>query len=333
MIYNISLEDLIQKNKKYLLSFLKKNLINIKMNEQWVDLINKNKNNYIYQKIIFNKLYDFDNNESRIYLNNDEPDIIIITSGQSNSAGWGTTYNPKLEIDQVDKNIFCYNIDNKIWCLANLSNDSLGSLNQNRFKNQNSLAFQFAKNLIKNNPMIKVGLICISYSNRPICNWVKYNEGEIYYNEHQRLINSNPTKKDEGIYFDEIEKIYEEAMGKLRNKSKLNLIIWHQGETDMIFKSNLDYYEDALKKLIENFDNLTNNKLIGFIGGTILNNNKLYSNGINSIIRKNLNDLYNYAELSNLGRSDELHFTTESIRESGKLYYNSYELLVNKLKK
>jgi hypothetical protein len=332
MIYNIKLEELIQKNKKYILSFLKKNSINIKLNEQWIKIINENKNNYIFQKIIFNKLFEFDTNRNRLFLNNEEPDIIIIGSGQSNSGSWGTTYNPKLEIDQPNENILSYHIDKKKWVLADLSNESLGSLKQNRFKNQNSLCFQFAQNLVKNNPNIKVGLICIAHSNRSISHWVKYQENSIYYTENQRLINANPKKETEGIYFEEIKKVYEEAVGKLRNKNILNMVIWHQGESDMIFKSNLDYYEESLKNLIIKFNELTENKLIGFIGGTILNNQKFDSNGINSIIRKDLNKLYNYAELSNLARSDELHFNTEAIRTAGELYYKEYENLVNKLK-
>ena len=334
MIYNIKLEELIQKNKKYILSFLKKNLINIKLNEQWMKIINENRNNYIFQKIIFNKLIEFDTNRNRLFLNNEEPDIIIICSGQSNSGSWGTTYNPKLEIDQPNNNILTYNIDEKKWVLADLRNESLGSLKQNRFKNQNSLCFQFAQNLVKNNPNIKVGLICITHANRSISHWVKYEKESIYYTENQRLINSNPKREYEGIYFEQIKKVYEEAIGKLRNKNILNMVIWHQGESDMIFKSNLDYYEESLKNLIIQFNELTENKLIGFISGTILNNNnqKFNSNGINSIIRKDLDKLYNYAELSDLARSDELHFSSESIRTAGKLYYKAYENLVNKLK-
>jgi hypothetical protein len=133
-MYNINLEKLIQKNKKYILSFLKKNLINIKLNVQWIKIINENKNNYIFQKIIFNRLYNFDN-RNRLFLNNEEPDIIIIGSSQSNSGSWGTTYNPKLEIDQPNENILSYHIDKKKWVLADLKNELLGSLKQNRFKN------------------------------------------------------------------------------------------------------------------------------------------------------------------------------------------------------
>jgi len=76
------------------------------------------------------------------------------------------------------------------------------------------------------------------------------------------------------------------------------------------------------------------NCLLGFIGGTILNNknNKFCSDEINSIIRKEVDKLYNYAELSNLTKADELHFTSEATRIAGKLYYEAYENLVNKFK-
>ena len=335
MIYNIKLQDLVQKNKKYTLYYLKKNLINIKTNEQWTKMINENKNNYISQKIINNKLIEFENNKLNHIFRNNEPNIIIICSGQSNSGGWGSTYNPKLDIDQPNENILSYNIDEKKWVLADLTNNSLGSINQNRLNNQNSIAFQYAKHLVQNNPLIKVGLICLSYANRPIGNWITYNKEDIYYKENQRLINSIPKKENEGIYFEKIKELYEESISKLRNnKNLLHIVIWHQGETDMIFKSNLEYYEASLIKLINQFKELTNNCLLGFIGGTILNNknNKFCSDEINSIIRKEVDKLYNYAELSNLTKADELHFTSEATRIAGKLYYEAYENLVNKFK-
>jgi hypothetical protein len=334
MIYNIKLEDLIQKNKKYVLNYLKKNLINIKTNEQWMKMINENKNNYIVQKIINNKLIEFENNKLNQIFTNNEPNIIIICSGQSNSGGFGTTSNQKIELDQPNENILSYHIDEKKWVLADLSNDSLGSINQNRFKNQNSIGFQFAKNLVNNNPLIKVGLICINYNNQAICNWVEFNKDEKYYNEYEKLIYMS-NRQNKMNNFKIIQNIYEEAISKLRNNNNLlNIVIWHQGETDNISKSNPEYYEEALIKLINLSKELTNNKLLGFIGGTILNNknNNMNSDIINNIIRKKLDNIYNYAELSELSRSDNLHFSNESIRTAGKLYYEAYESIINKLK-
>ena len=117
---------------------------------------------------------------------------------------------------------------------------------------------------------------------------------------------------------------------------KIDVIIWHQGETDVYHNSTKEYYNHSINKLIDQFTEFSDNKVVPFIGGTILSNDlpDYNTDTINSIIRnKNRNHLYNYAELSNLEKEDYLHFTSEATRIGGKLYYYAYINLMNKLSK
>ena len=341
-MFQYKLNNVIQKNLKFCLNFTKQNIIDENVYNEWVKIINTYKMDYVNQLIIYNKFIKLSQKRNlktkNIYANNiyiKNINVIIIVSGQSNAGGWGTIYNPKIDIDQPNENIFAYNIDEKKWVKADLSNGSLGCNNQNRLINQNLMGFQFAQHLVRNNPFMKIGIITLAFNNKPIGNWVFYDKENKYYEENNRLVNCVPNKEEQGYYYKLIREIYEEATSDLKNKDNLmNVVIWHQGETDMINNSKLDYYEDALKKLINQFKDLTNNRLLGIIGGTILNNrnNKYNSDGINSIIRKDIDNLYNYAELSNLERGDDLHFSTEATRIGGKLYYEEYKNLINKFK-
>ena len=47
----------------------------------------------------------------------------------------------------------------------------------------------------------------------------------------------------------------------------------------------------------------------------------------------NISEPYNYAELSHLDSDkDGFHFVTESCRKAGKLYFEAYEELINKIR-
>ena len=109
--------------------------------------------------------------------------------------------------------------------------------------------------------------------------------------------------------------------------SRLVAILWHQGESDILYNSNPIYYQIAFNKLIDQFSELSSNKLPAFIAGTILKNKN--SDNINNIIRNTNNKrFYNFVELSNLGRNDSVHFTTRSTRTGGKYYFDSYQKLI-----
>jgi len=121
---------------------------------------------------------------------------------------------------------------------------------------------------------------------------------------------------EQGYYFNLHKASYYKAISLLFKKNiKIDVILWHQGESDNILKSNLDYYKIALNKVIKQYSILNNNKITPFIAGTILNyyESNTNSDNINYIIRNINLKYYNFAELSNLeSNEDKLHFTTNS---------------------
>jgi hypothetical protein len=337
MELNYNLQELIKINKNNSLIYLQNNYINYDLYIYIIDIINKYKDIYEYQKIIFNNLNNIRNMKNipnyNIY-QNDEPNFIILTSGQSNAGGWTTIYDQNVEIDQPNSNIKAYDINKKSWVLANLDNGSLGSYEQCRKPNQNLFAFQYAQNLIKNNPSIKPGIICVTCGAKPISNWVFYDENSPYYEEN--LKSSIRSERPVGYFFDKLKNTYNEAMLQLSTfkSKKIDVVIWHQGESDVVYNSNLDYYNESLNVLIDQFTELSENKVVPFIGGTILKNDlpTYNTNNINDIIRNtDRKRLYNYAELSELPINDYIHFNTEATRKGGVLYYEAYKNLVDKL--
>ena len=102
----------------------------------------------------------------------------------------------------------------------------------------------------------------------------------------------------------------------------------------------MEYFNYAYLKVIDQFNELNKYNLTPFIAGTLLNNKKIskinrpYNQIFNKIIRnKNNKYLYNYAELSDLeSDKDNFHFITKSTRKAGKLYFEAYEELINKIR-
>ena len=267
----------------------------------------------------------------------DEPNFIILVSGQSNAGGWGSFYDENNIHDQPNDNIFGYDIKNSIWKKANLEDTSLGIQNE-RIPGKNLFAFHFAKHLIKKFPGIKPGIINVCSGGKSIANWALFDKNEYYYKYNQNKISLY--NLEQGHYFNFHKVSYYKAISLLFKKNikkniKIDVILWHQGESDNILNSNLDYYKIALNKVIKQYSILNNNKITPFIAGTILDyyESNTNSDNINNIIRdtSNKNESYNYAELSKLKcNEDKLHFTTESHRTAGKLYFDAYIKVLEK---
>ena len=329
MYINLSNEELKIMNIQFIHKLLSNDYISLDTYKKWYKIIN---NYQDYQKIIFNNFNTMKKNKNipnyHLYDLN-EPNFIIITSGQSNAGGWGTKYNSDIPIDQPYNRIQSYDIEQKKWVVADLSNGSLGGFNQCRMPTQNLFAFQYAKHLIKNNKGIRPGIICYSCGNKPIGNWVKFKPDEEYYDENIRTCNGPNKNLPPGYLFEKIKDIYNDATLQLSSSynKKINAIIWHQGESDILYNSNPIYYQIAFNKLIDQFSELSSNKLPAFIAGTILKNKN--SDNINNIIRNTNNKrFYNFVELSNLNRNDSVHFTTIATRTGGKYYFDSYQKLI-----
>lgn len=263
-----------------------------------------------------------------------EPNFIIVSSGQSNAGGWNSKYNKDVLIDQVDDGIFSYNVNTNQWVQANLEDDSLGSTIRCRAPGTNLFVFQFAKHLKARYPGIRPGIINECEGGRPISIWAKFNKNEKYYNEYLRTIKF--TNRNGGDVFNILEETVHNAFKQLINYNsiKIDVVLWHQGESDYIINSNPDYYRIALEKVINQFKKLNNNELTPFIAGTVLDYylNNYNSDPINHVIRTINGEYYNYAELSNLKSSeDKIHFSSEATRIGGRLYFEAYQNLRKKL--
>lgn len=311
---------------------LKLNLITFKTYSNWIKLpyFFPEQNRELFKKI--NKFYLLNTPIYRIF-NKNEPNFIILSSGQSNAGGWGSYYDSNNIEDRPNENILSYNVNKHKWVTANLEDDSLGNTNTCRTKGSNLFVFHFAKQLLKHYPGIRPGIINICDGGEPICVWTKFDKNEKYYNEYQRTLKS--TNYEGYDLFNTVKKNYKNAMLQLSNynTNKIDVVIWHQGETDYFTKSEPSYYKKALEKVIEQFNELNNDDLVPFISGTILDyyESGYNSDSINNIIR-NMNDkLYNFAELSKLeSTQDKIHFVSSSTRTGGRLYFEAYQKLMKK---
>jgi hypothetical protein len=319
----LTCENITKKNIVIIQELYLTNIISINKYKEWLKII---KNYPKYYLIIFNNLNNFKKeNINLVILYNNEPNFIILVSGQSNAGGWGSLYEKNNIYDQPNDNIFGFDITNLTWKKASLNDTSLGISNE-RVKGTNLFAFHFAKHLIEKFPGIKPGIINVSSGGKSIANWSIFDKNEIFYKYNQEKISLY--NLIQGHYFNIHEVAYNKAISLLSNNNiKINVVLWHQGESDNILKSNLDYYNIALNKVINQYSNLNNNNITPFIAGTILDyyESNTNSDNINNIIRNIKNESYNFVELSKLkSNEDKLHFTTESTRIAGKLYFDAY---------
>jgi len=326
----LSQENITKKNIDIIQELYSNNNITLNKYKEWLEIIKKYPNFYL---TILNNLNNFKKNINIVISYNNEPNFIILVSGQSNAGGWGSLYDKNNIYDQPNDNIFGFDITNSIWKKASLTDTSLGPENE-RVPGKNLFAFHFAKHLIEKFPGIKPGIINVCSGGKSITNWALFDKNEVYYKYNLEKISLYNLVQ--GHYFNIHKVSYHKAISLLSNNNiKINVILWHQGESDNILNSNLDYYNIALNKVINQYTTLNNNKITPFIAGTILDYYKSNTNSdnINNIIRniKIKNESYNYAELSKLKcNEDKLHFTTESHHIAGKLYFDAYIKVLEK---
>jgi len=308
-----------------------------------IDFINKEKKSCIK---IDQQIVDAENLKIRCKLknnkrlnnlnisSNDEPNFIILVSGQSNAGGWASSYDVNNINDQPNENIFGYDITNSVWKKADLKDTSLGP-SYGRAPGTNLFAFHFAKHLIEKFPKIKPGIINICSGGKPIADWAIFDKNEEYYEYNKKFAKLHDL--EQGNFFNIHKYVYYKALLDILNCSKkIDVVLWHQGETDNLLNSDLKYYNIALSKVIDQYTKLNNNLSTPFIAGTILDfyKSNYNSDNINNIIRNIKKNYYNYAELSKLEQADEFHFTSESHRLMGKLYFDAYiKLLENSSEK
>ena len=244
------------------------------------------------------------------------PDIIILVSGQSNSQGWGGIYE-HIPSDDIHPNILGWDTESNLWKVFDLKN-SIGT----KPKNMQNFAFHFAKRMIIDKPNIKIGIIIHGLGGQPISRWTLPNPNLI------PSIDIN--KKDDGDIYRDIVDIVSNCV-KITNTytntripSKLHSILWHQGEADYL--ESFEYYQQRLICLINKFRSESFCSFnTPFILGELLDN--FPYNKQNFVIDKFNTNSIKCARTKNLpcNFNDVLHFSTQSHRLMGSLYYDKYK--------
>ena len=152
-------------------------------------------------------------------------DLILVT-GQSNALGAGTSFDELL--DAPHSQVMAYT--NEGWRIADLH--QIWDLNwfprnDPNTPPSNNFSLHFGKRVVTRAPDRVVGFILMSAPGSPISHW-----------------------DVDGEFFNEIRNEVSQAINELPFKSKLDGILWHQGESD---GEDRDEYGNALYDLITRF--------------------------------------------------------------------------------
>jgi hypothetical protein len=284
--------------------------------------------------------------------NKNLPNFIIALSGQSNSQGFNSLYDPANPDDQPDSRIFGWNPALSQWQIADLNTDSLG-YNYPSFKPHGSqcLAFHFAKRLIESNPNIRPGIINLGMTGATIAFWAKWKPNDKWYSTNQANVAKyegldffpDYHTRNTGYLYDAHFMQIDIALQKLNPQNRfVNVICWHQGESD---PDPQGYLYDSLQLVISQYYNDFASKgyldpsRFGFIAGS--------TTGSFALMEPNDSDVNQQLELLNhdstpytkevdgtdLARNaffgtsnivDYWHYTAESQRRLGRRYFNAY---------
>ncbi len=265
---------------------------------------------YFYQK---NDVNTYKSITVDVYVNNIEhkPDFILLLTGQSNSQGYGGWYETTSLQDAIDENILSWNCYRNVWEVANLEN-TIGT----KPANYQSFGFHFAKEWIKYNYDKKIGIVMYGFGSQSISRWIEPNSS---------LISSSfQFKQDTGDIFEQTVNQLSLAL-KAADKKCIDTILWHQGEADC-FESE-EYYRSRLTHLIQQYRKQSfASENLPFIVGELAISNKILSkqNNVLRSLNTNNDQFTRCSKTSQLRTSDGIHFTSQSHREMGKLYYYEY---------
>ena len=264
-----------------------------------------------------------------------KPNFIIALTGQSNSQGCNAFYDSNNIYDQPHERIFGFNSTSQSWEIGDLNTESSGSF-WHKPAGWQSLAFHFAKRLVEAYPDIRPGIINLGIGGQNISRWAKFsNNNQWYQTNIDRATFSNVQQGD--IYDMHVEKI-SQALSQLdTHHQKLNVICWHQGESD---GGNVgsNYYTDALKQVINQYRNLPYcDSKTPFIVGETTGGDIGTDQGweARNIQLRNLNidaDPYtkcvNCADLETsngqYNNNDEIHFSANAQRKMGTRYFRAF---------
>jgi len=224
----------------------------------------------------------------------DITDLILIT-GQSNTLGAGTAFDAAL--DAPDDALFAFTDEG--WQVADLHQVWDGRWfprNHPDTAPSNNFGLHFGKEVLKQDQRRVVGFILMPAPGQPISHW-----------------------HPDGEYFAQIRNTVSQAINELPNKSAVDGILWHQGESD---GGDHDYYGQALYHLIESF---RSEYWFGYERPFICGETARFA--VNLQLRKlnwDNNPWTACVSGEGLATLDDTHFTAESLRTIGHRYAEAY---------
>lgn len=222
-------------------------------------------------------------------------DLILVT-GQSNALGADTRFDPNL--DGPDQRVFAYTHNGwqvasltQIWDLGWFPRGNPGS------DPSNNLSLHFGKQVTAADPGRVVGFVLVTGPGQPISYWQPY-----------------------GDFFNTIRNRVSNAINELPSKSRIDGILWHQGESD---GQDDPAYGRALYALIEAFRSESwfgaNRPFICGETAALPVNNQL-----NRLNRDGNPDTACVAAEGLETRGDDAHFSAGALRTLGRRYADQY---------
>ena len=263
-----------------------------------------------------------------------EFDMILAITGQSNSQGAGAYYDFDNSADQIDDRIFGWNTVNHQWEVADLRTESTGAVWYGKVLRWQSPAFHFAKCYIKEHENAKIGIINVGLGGNSISRWVHFDPTHEHYHNSFILANDSWGGIPGDLYNIHVHNI-KNAL-KLVVNTKIDCLMWHQGEQDGWERNDMnlsDFYEESLNTVIKQYRNEdfgfkempfivgeTSGGYVGYNKGWEARNIQLRA--LNYDADENTKCVY----LSDLSTQiDKVHFSAETFRKMGKRYYECFK--------
>lgn len=233
---------------------------------------------------------------------------LILVSGQSNALGAETAIHDPAPYDEdLDSPVRrVYFFTHTGWSIGSLQQlwdlnwYPRGDIAENP---ANNFAFHFAKNVVLQDAGKVLGVVLVTAPGAPISHW----------------------DKDKPFY-SSIERKVERALDALPHKSKIDAVLWHQGETDYYAS---DYYSNKLNQLIRN---LRGESWVDWSAPFICG--ETYNAPVNSSLAAlNTDGDSRTACVSSGGLTtvgDGVHFSASSLRVLGSRFASKYMDIVDK---
>uniref|UniRef100_A0A6C0F692 Sialate O-acetylesterase domain-containing protein n=1 Tax=viral metagenome TaxID=1070528 RepID=A0A6C0F692_9ZZZZ len=252
------------------------------------------------------------------------PNFIIVLSGQSNSQGWNAEVEECNWQDKLHERIFGYNVDELRWEIADLKTQSLGS-SWYRKPGWQSLAFHMARRLVEAYVDIRPGIINLGIGGQSICRWVKYEQGDLWYKFNcERAFAVGVCQGD---VFDMHSKYINDALNLCEGKCRVDVICWHQGESDSdLLGGNSEYYKESLQRVVEQYRSIIwcNEDTPFIVGETTSEDRNIELREVAAT-----NNKMKCVKIADLTRQkeDRIHFDCKAQRKLGTRYFKALRSL------